>query len=154
MKSAPPQPEQPQAGRTGFLDQMWKKVTLGALVGGIILEVTTKSLSPWVYAAAHHYYDDFRCGGRIAMAEGDRLYDLAAKEPARAPEHFKAANPYYAKAYGCGFPDAGIRLAVAHCMGLGTPKDILKARQLVLQIEGKHPEKVGRAGDVRKACNL
>lgn len=148
------QPDKPGAATPSFLDQMWKKVTLGAIVGGVVLEVMTKSLSPWAFAYFHHYYDHWTCGGRAAMAEGDRLSTQASADLARAQLLFREANVHYAKAYACGFPDAGLRLAVAHCMGLGTAKEPSKARQIVLQIEGKHPEKVNRAGDVRKACNL
>jgi hypothetical protein len=133
---------------------MWKKVTLGAIVGGIILEVMKQSLSPWAFASFHQHYDHWTCGGRAAMAEGDRLSTQASAEVAKAQALFREANVHYAKAYACGFPDAGIRLAVAHCMGLGTAKEPSKARQIVLQIEAKHPEKVGRAADVRRACGL
>ena len=100
------------------------------------------------------YRDAYFCGGRDAMTEGDRLSDLAAKEPTRAPEHFRAANPFYEKAYGCGFPDAGIRLAVAHCMGLGTQKDVRKARQYILEVEGKYEAKRARAKDARQLCGF
>lgn len=113
-----------------------------------------KPILSWVTDHAEIMRDAATCGGRAAMAEGDRLSTQAAADVARAQLLFREANVHYAKAYACGFPDAGIRLAVAHCMGLGTAKEPSKARQIVLQIEGKHPEKVGRAGDVRKACNL
>lgn len=124
------------------------------LIGTAILTGVGQPALTWFRDTAAEVRDDWMCGGRVAMAEGDRLSDLAAKEPARAIEHLKTANPFYEKAYGCGFPDAGIRLAVAHCMGLGVPKDALKARQYILEIEGKFEAKRARAKDARQLCGF
>lgn len=153
------QPDKPEAAKSGFLDQMWKKMTLGAIVGGVILEVMTKSLSPWAFASFHHYYDRWTCGGHAAQAEADRLSEqterlVAAKDTARGLALFRDAASRYEHAYKCGYPDAGIRLAVLHCKGLGVPKDALKARQYVLEIESKWDAKRGRAKDVRQVCGF
>ena len=138
----------------GFLDHVWKKLTIGAIVGGILLEVTTRSLSPWVTSGVGYAYDAVACGGRAAMMEGDRLSEAASQDVTRAQTLFREANSHYAKAYACGFPDAGIRLAANYCLGLGAPKDNARALQVILEIEDRHEAKRGRAGDVRRACKL
>ncbi|WP_144083558.1 hypothetical protein [Hyphomicrobium nitrativorans] len=122
---------------------------LGALISG-----AGKPLLSWAEMRADGLRDDWLCGGRAAMAEGDRLTALAEREEVRASEFLSEANASYQKAYDCGFPDAGLRLAVANCLGLGTPKNNHRARQLVLEVEGKYREKAGRASDVRKLCDL
>jgi hypothetical protein len=129
-------------------------LTLLGMGGMAVLTGVAQPVLSWVTENSSSLRDDWTCGGRAAMAEGDRLSELAGKEPARAQRYLTEANAHYLKAYGCGFPDAGIRLAVSHCMGLGTPKNSLKARQIVLEIEAKYEAKRGRAGDVRKLCGF
>lgn len=154
--------KQEPAAPTGWIAKFRQELTPAKIITAVVLfpilgAIVTGTAASWIdWSVAHAKtaFDDLGCKGRAAMAEGDRLSDLASKEPARALDYLKAANPHYEKAYGCGFPDAGIRLAVAHCMGLGVPKDALKARQYILEIEGKYDAKRGRAADARKACGF
>ena len=154
-------PEQRRANATpktdkprGFLGELWQRLTLAAVVAAIALELATKSVSPMIGAAIADGYDRYFCGGAAARLEADRLSRQADADSASAHELFGQANQLYEKAYSCGFPDAGLRLAFAHCSGLGTPIDQTKARGLVVEIESAHPSLTGRASDVRKACNL
>lgn len=133
------------------------RTVVGAVVLTLIGALATGSLGPWIDWGSQKGYallDAATCKGHAAMAEGDRLSGLAENDLSQSQPLFEQANGHYAKAYSCGFPDAGIRLAVAHCMGLGTPKNLMSARQLVLEIESSHPNKAGRAADVRKLCGL
>jgi hypothetical protein len=123
---------------------------IGALVVGPLQSGVNRSTN-----AILELWDGAMCGGHAASNEGDRLSELASQDPKQARERFHAANEQYRIAYfKCGLPDAGLRLAVAHCIGLGEPKDVQQARHLVLEIESKFPEKIGRAGDVRRACGF
>jgi hypothetical protein len=151
-----------------IIADLWKEMTLGKIIAsavlipllGAMLVWSLGGWPDWVRERADHIRDDWTCRGRAAQAEGDRLSALAekelkAKDVARAQDLFRDANRHYEKAYACpGFPDAGIRLAVAHCMGFGVQKSQLKARQYVLEIEKNHPTSAGRAGDVRKLCGM
>lgn len=140
-----------------FTARRLAKWLAGTILAAAVGTIATGTLAPWLDWFSERgsvVLDAATCGGRTAMTEGDRLSELAAKEPSRAIAYFTEANPHYIKAYGCGFPDAGIRLAVAHCMGLGVPKEPLKARQYILEVEAKHPSKLGRAKDVRKLCGF
>ena len=134
------------------------KWAAGTILAAVLTTVFTGTFAPWLNWFAEkgsHVLDAATCGGRAAEAEGDRLSTQAAADVTRAQELFREANVHYAKAYACpGFPDAGIRLAVAHCMGLGVPKNLQKARQYINEIEGKHEGKRGRAKEARQLCGL
>ena len=126
---------------------------LAAIVGALALG----PLQPLVNRSTTYVldqWDGLACGGRAASEAGDRLSEAASNDPEQARTLFQQANEQYAKAYACGYPDAGLRLAVSHCMGLGMPKDQRKARSLVLEVESHHPEKIGRANDVRRTCGF
>jgi len=137
-----------------FMRGLAGKLTLATVISGLIIELATQSLSPVIISAAADTYDRFVCGGAAAQAEGDRLSKVALQNIDQAQEIFAEANTHYEKAYACGFQDAGIRLAFAHCTGLGVPKEPIKARAIVLQIERAHENMAGRDKDLRAACNL
>lgn len=129
-------------------------LTLLGMVGMAVLTGLAQPALSWFTDTASAMRDDWTCKGRQAMAEGDRLSELAAKDAGRAQALFREANAHYEKAFACGFPDAGIRLAGAHCLGLGTEKEPRRALQLLLQIEDKYPDKKMRIETAKKACNL
>lgn len=134
-------------------------VSFLGLIGTAIMTGAAQPTLSWFTDTAAAVRDDWSCQGRAAENEGDRLSGLteehlAAKEMADAKLLFARAITQYEKAYACGFPDAGIRLAVLHCTGMGTPKNALKARQYVLEIEAAHPTRSGRTKDVRGLCRM
>ena len=127
------------------------------LIGWAVPTIATGTFAPqlaWVSDKGTAMVDAATCGGRAAMMEGDRLSEAASRDVKQAQSLFREANAFYSKAYACGFADAGIRLAVGHCMGLGAGKDLPRARQIILDVEGNHPTKAGRAGDARKLCGF
>lgn len=136
----------------------WALVTIaGALLTTVVGAIATGAFNPWLTWASERgrlVLDGATCGGSAAMAEGDRLSELAARDATHAQDLFRQANGHYEKAYTCGFPDAGIRLAAAHCLGMGTEKQPRRALQLLLQIEDKYPDKKMRIDTAKKACNL
>lgn len=150
-------------GLSNLAGEVRKELTLGRIIASVLIlpiigGVLLWALGGWpdsIKEMADRLRDDWTCAGRLAIVEGDRLTDAASAEPRRAGEHLKAAIPHYEKAYHtCGFPDAGIRLAVAHCMGLGVPKNEPKARQYILEVEGRYEAKRPRAKDARQLCGF
>lgn len=133
-------------------------IALVALIGKGFLEGTVNKvmepLATKMVDTAHYYWDDYTCRGRAAEEEADRLSLLVGKRPTQAYTLFRQAYVKYQEAWSCGRPDAGLRLAVAHCKGLGTPKDQLKAHGLVNEIEEKYPAKRERMKEVRKECGF
>jgi hypothetical protein len=136
----------------GYLSSIGKEIVVG-VIGAVVVGSFSLYLTRMT-DFGRDLVDHYTCEGKANLAEGDRLSLLAAQNASVAQKHFHQANQHYRVAYNCGFSDAGLRLAVAHCMGLGEPKDARRARQYVLDVEGKFPEKQRRADDVRKACNL
>ncbi len=148
-----------------FRRKVLSKLTLGkiaaavllAAVAAVVTPAAKAAFAPWIHEATDALttiVDSYTCKGIPAMAEGDRLVKLASADPKQAADLFRSANDHYRKAYACGYPDAGIRLAVSYCMGLGETKSGPMARQIILDIEAKYPERRGRAGDVRRLCGF
>jgi len=99
-------------------------------------------------------WSDLACGGGQALAEAERKNAEALGLRQMMSESAKEALRLYGKAYSCGNPDAGIMVATAHCDGLGTPKNDVRARELLLQIEDAFPHKVARVNGARRHCGL
>lgn len=130
---------------------------LGGAVTAVVGSIATGAFAPqiaWVSERGAAAIDSIWCQGLAAMEEGDRLSEAATKDIAKAQDLFRQANIHYEKAYGCGFPDAGVRLVAAHCLGLGTDKNESKARQWLLQVEKDHPDRKTRIDFAKKACKL
>lgn len=112
----------------------WALVTItGALLTTVVGAIATGAFDPWLTAAKERgrlVLDGVTCGGSAAMAEGDRLSELATKDAGRAQALFREANTHYEKAFACGFPDAGIRFSFGRYT---TTEDIDRATSVVLE---------------------
>jgi hypothetical protein len=149
-------PERGLFGKAWF----WLLGAVGGAIGTAVIGAIVPSslISKPIAAYFTKMQDDLLCGGGAAMSLADQLHDQAVemvrKDPVRADAVFKEANDNYRKAYACGFPDAGLRLAVAYCLGLGTKEDRGQAHRLILAVESSNVEKSGRASTARRTCQF
>lgn len=133
--------------------QVLAAVILLPIAGALV----TGTLSSWIDCSVESTKaaaDSLWCKGNAAMQEGDRLSQLAYANPRERQVWFREANQQYRKAYGCGFPEAGLRLVLAHCAGLGETKNEREARRLIIEVESKHRVPAGRLNDFRKECGF
>jgi hypothetical protein len=119
---------------------------IGWIISGIIQDVT----SPPALTFLNTKWDDYTCQGRLSEIAADKLaigemlpYEI--KKDMNNPHYLelrKKVFVLYEKAYKCGFPDSGLRLAAAYCKGVGVPVDFPKAKRIIMEIQKKYPKEV------------
>jgi hypothetical protein len=145
--------------KQGILGEFtFRKFLAGAVVfpifsAMILPDAVKETAKEWTFSA----YDKVWCEGRAALEEGHKMSRLAIGDLAQAQTLFAQANTHYRKAHACGIPEAGLRLAMAHCQGLGEPKSVPRGRQLIVDTETAFRDRADImrwASDVRqKVCD-
>lgn len=128
------------------------------LFNAILEDVTTPVLDR-MFAPVDHWFNEMMCSSEAPAKRADEMTDeaklaLARKDVTRAETLLALSVKDYRASYKCGNPDAGLRLAVAYCMGMGVPLDRSHGRELILEIEHNFPNKQGRASDARRYCEF